>query len=256
MRFMGMSLGQGGMMHQNNRTKEPGQELSRLVMKELPPGEQPYEKCMLYGAESLSDAELLAVVIRTGSRGERAVELAGRVIHSLSGHHLGGLFETSLEQLREIRGIGRVKAIQLLCLAELTRRMAQTGTMPQTLSCQEPDKVAAYYMPRMRFLETEQVRLLILDGKNALTREMILSHGSFNASFAAPREVYYYALKHKAVSIILLHNHPSGDPTPSREDIVLTKRLTDVGNMIGIRLLDHIVIGSGRYISFQESGFL
>jgi DNA repair protein RadC len=243
-------------MHQKKITGKQDRDISGLVMKELPPGEQPYEKCVLYGAESLSDAELLAVVIRTGSRGERAVDLARRVIHSLAGGHLGGLFETSFEQLQEIRGIGRVKAIQLLCLGELTRRMAHACMPPEKLSCREPGKVASYYMSQMGFLETEQVRLLILDGKNALTHEIIVSHGSFNASFAAPREIYYYALKHKAVSIILLHNHPSGDPAPSREDLLLTKRLMDVGNMIGIRLLDHIVIGNGRYISLRESGYL
>jgi DNA repair protein RadC len=225
-------------------------------MKELPPEERPYEKCELYGAGILSDAELLAVVIRTGSRGEPAVDLARRLLRSLPGRSLGGLYETSLEQLKEIRGIGRVKAIQILCIGELARRAARACRPPETISCREPEQVAAYYMSQMSFQETEEVRLLILDGKNALTHEITVSHGSFNASFAAPREIYYYAVKHKAVSIILLHNHPSGDPTPSREDMLLTKRLAEVGNMIGIRLLDHIVIGNGRYVSMRESEYL
>jgi DNA repair protein RadC len=243
-------------MNRDNRTNNRAQNVDSLVMKELPVGDRPYEKCVLHGAGSLSDAELLAVVIRTGSQGERAVELARRVLYSIPGKCLGGLYQTSLEQLQEIRGIGRVKAVQLLCLGELTRRMVHSCIPPQTLTCEEPEQVAAYYMSQMSFLETEEVRLLILDGKNALSHEVIVSHGSFNASYAAPREIYYYALKHKAVRLILLHNHPSGDPTPSQEDIMLTKRLSEVGNMIGIELLDHIVIGNNRYISFRKSGYM
>lgn len=243
-------------MNDNLHSGETGTSSGKLVMKELPVSDRPYEKCVLHGAEALSDAELLAAVIRTGSRGERAVELCQRVIYGLPGRCLGGLFETSLAQLQEIRGIGPVKSVQLKCLAELTRRLIRSSMPLEELSCQEPGQVAAYYMPQMRFLETEEVRLLILNGKNSLTKELTVSNGSFNASLAAPREIYYYALKHKAVSIILLHNHPSGDPSPSQEDIVLTKRLLEVGRMIGIALLDHIVIGDNRYISFRESGYL
>ena len=147
-------------------------------------------------------------------------------------------------------------AIQMLCLAEIAVRILRSGKHKNAFLCNDPAVVAGYYMPSMRFLETEQVRLLILDGKNALEKEMILSTGSFTASMAAPREVFYYALKHKAVSIILLHNHPSGDPSPSKDDLVLTKRMADTGSMIGIPLLDHIVIGDNRYISLRESGYL
>ena len=109
-------------------------------------------------------------------------------------------------------------------------------------------------MADMRFLETEQVRLLILNGRNALINDIIISNGSFNASMASPREIYYNALKHKAVSIIILHNHPSGDPTPSKEDMALTKRLYETGKLVGIPLIDHIVIGDNRYISIKEIG--
>lgn len=236
--------------------KQTDRESGVFVMKELPESERPYEKCVVHGAEALSDAELIAVVIRTGSHGERAVELAARVIRSLPGGYLGGLFEVSAEQLQEIHGIGMVKAIQLKCIAELTKRIICSSMPLEKLSCTQPEQIAAYYLPQMRFLEAEEVRLLILNGKNILTKELTVSVGSFNSSLAAPREVFYHALKHKAVSIILLHNHPSGDPTPSREDMLLTRRLADVGNMIGITLLDHIVIGGKRYISFRESGYL
>ena len=232
------------------------QAVEVIRMKELPLSERPYEKCVHYGPEVLSDSELLAAVIRTGSRGEKAVDLAERVLCHLPGKHLGGLFHISMEQLQEIHGIGMVKAVQLKCMAEFTKRMVRSSMPAEKLKCNEPEQVAAYYIQQMRFLETEQVRLLVLDGKNALSKEIVISNGSFNASAAAPREIFYNALKHKAVNIILLHNHPSGDPTPSREDMLMTKRIQEVGHMIGIELLDHIVIGDNRYISFRESGYL
>lgn len=224
--------------------------------KELPLSEQPYEKCMQYGAESLSDAELLAVFLRTGSQGECSIDLARRLLCELPGQTIAGLYQISFANLCEIRGIGKVKAVQMLCLAEAAIRIFRCQKQAKVLLCNDPAVVAKYYMPSMRFLETEQVRLLILDGKNGLEKEMILSNGSFTASLAAPREVFYYALKHKAVSIILLHNHPSGDPSPSKDDLILTKRMADTGRMIGIPLLDHIVIGDNRYISLRESGYL
>lgn len=228
---------------------------NRTSMRQLPVSEQPYEKCQRYGPECLSDAELLSVVIRTGSQGERAVDLARRVLKSLPEECLGGLFQISLEQLQEIHGIGRVKAVQLKCMAECSRRMIQSQMPQPELCCSEPDLVAGYFMQQMRFLETEQVRLLILNGKNMLMRELVLSNGSFNASVASPREIFYYALKHKAVRILMLHNHPSGDPTPSREDMTVTKRVLDSGQMIGIPLLDHIIIGDNRFVSFRKSGY-
>ncbi len=226
-----------------------------ITMKELPVSERPYEKCEQYGAGALSDAELLAVVIRTGGKGERATELATRVINSTPGRKIGGLFQMSINQLAEIRGIGRVKAIQLSCLAEITKRMMSPGLCAGQLLCTEPGKVAAYFIPKMKFLEYEQVRLLILNGRNALEREIVISNGSFNSAVASPREIFYNALKYKAVSVIVLHNHPSGDPSPSREDILLTKRLADTGGMVGIPLLDHIIIGDNRYVSMKESGY-
>ena len=228
----------------------------KIRMKELPVSERPYEKCVRYGPEALSDSELLAVVIRTGSQGEKAVDLADRVLCSLPERHLGGLFHISLAQLQEIRGIGPVKAVQLKCMAEFSKRMVRSRIPVSRLQCNEPEQIAAYYLPQMRYLETEQVLMLVLDGKDAMRGEIVISNGSFNSSMAAPREIFYNAIKNKAVNIILLHNHPSGDPTPSREDMVMTKRVSDIGQMIGITLLDHIVIGDNRYISFRESGYL
>ncbi len=231
-------------------------EKNGITMREMPVSERPYEKCERYGAECLSDSELLAVILRTGSSGECSTSLAKRLLLSLPGKCISGLFQSSMEQLQEIKGIGRVKAIQLLCLAEITKRMLRNHTAQEVLVCEEPCRIAAYYMPSMRFLETEQVRLLVLNGRNAVVSDKVISNGSFNSAFASPREVYYYALKHKAVSVILLHNHPSGDPSPSREDLVLTRRIVQAGELIGIPLLDHIVIGDNRYVSLKESGYL
>lgn len=226
------------------------------TIKELPVSERPYEKCEEFGPSVLSDAELLAVVIRTGSGGECSTDLARQVLMRIPGRNIAGLFQMSLEELREIRGIGRVKAIQLQCLTEITRRMMRSALSVNGMVCEDPSTVAAAYMSGMRFAETEQVRLLVLNGRNAVSREVSISNGSFNASIAAPREIYYNALKYKAVSIILLHNHPSGDPTPSREDIILTRRLADTGHLIGVPLLDHIIIGDNCYQSMKENGYL
>lgn len=226
-----------------------------LTMKEIPTCERPYEKCEQYGVGALSDAELLAVIIRTGRKGERVTELALRVLDNIPGKKIGGLFQMTLNQLQSIHGIGRVKAIQLSCLTEITKRMMSSAVSTQQLLCTEPEKIAVYFMPKMKFLECEQVRLLILNGRNALVRDLEMSNGSFNSALASPREIFYNAIKHGAVSIIVLHNHPSGDPTPSREDILVTKRLADTGKMVGIPLLDHIIIGDNCYISMKASGY-
>ncbi len=226
-----------------------------ITMRELPVSEQPYEKCTKYGPQSLSDGELLSVIIRTGSCGECSLDLSRRLLLNLPGQTLSGLYHISFEQLCDIKGIGKVKAIQLLCLTEIAKRLMRTQTLTEEFICNEPSEIAACYMPLMRFLETEQVRLLVLNGRNVLTKEMILSSGSFNSAMALPREIFYYALKHKAVSIILLHNHPSGNAAPSREDMLLTKRIAETGKLIGIPLLDHIIIGNNRYVSFKESGY-
>ena len=230
-------------------------EYQNMTMKEMPMSEQPYEKCEKFGAQYLSDSELLAVILRTGSNGESSAFLARRLLTKLPGQSISGLYHSSLEQLREIKGIGRVKSIQLLCLTEIAKRMLRDRISLEQLICEEPAQIAAYFMPSMRFLETEEVRLLILNGRNAVVNDITISNGSFNAAMASPREVFYYALKHKAVAIILLHNHPSGDPSPSREDLSATGRILQTGEMIGIPLLDHIIIGDNRYVSLKERGY-
>lgn len=227
-----------------------------LTLKEMPISEQPYEKCERLGASALSDAELLAVIIRSGSVKERAVDLASRVL-SFSDIYPGliGLNYLTLQDLMKIKGIGRVKAIQLLCISELTKRMAK-ATNEGKLRLSTPEAVANYYMQDLRHLKREIVMMVMLDAKSKILKDMLISSGTVSSSLLSPREIFLSALKYEAVNIILLHNHPSGDPTPSREDIQTTKRIKDAGNLVGIRLMDHIIIGDNKYVSLGEMGYL
>ncbi|WP_167956487.1 RadC family protein [Anaerosporobacter faecicola] len=227
-----------------------------LTVKELPVTEQPYEKCERYGAASLSDAELLAVIIRSGSKRERAVDVASRVLTNRKTEQgIVSLCQYTMEELCKINGIGKVKAIQLLCLAEISKRMVK-ATYGMKIRFSSPEAIANYYMEQMRHLKVEQAVLLFLDTKCQLIRDMELSKGSVNASITAPREIFLNALKYGAVYIILMHNHPSGDPMPSNEDIQTTKRIREAGLIIGIKLMDHIIIGDTTYVSLKEQGYL
>lgn len=225
-----------------------------LSVKELPISERPYEKCEKYGAGALSDAELLAVILRTGTKSLRAIDLAVSILNASAAYPgLKGLNYLTLGELMSIKGIGRVKAIELLCLTEITKRMSKE-IHQDTLRFITPQKVADYYMQDMRHLTREQVLLLMLNSKNKILKDMIISEGTVNTSIMPTREIFVQAVKYEAVNIILLHNHPSGDPTPSAEDIRVTKRLSEAGNLIGISLMDHIIIGDNRYISLKEQG--
>ncbi len=226
-----------------------------LTVKELPTSERPYEKCEKYGAGALSDAELLAVIIRTGTKKQRAIDLAVNILnYSTAYPGLKGLNYLTMKELMGIKGIGRVKSIELLCLTELTRRMAKEATR-DGLRFTAPQSVADYYMQDMRHRTTEQVFLILMDSKNRILKDLVISEGTVNTSIMPVREVFVHAVKYEAVNIILLHNHPSGDPSPSSEDIRVTKKIAEAGNLIGITLMDHIIIGDNRYISLKEQGF-
>lgn len=221
-------------------------------MKELSENERPYEKCLRYGAEYLSDTELLAVLLRTGVKGMNSLELAQKILQTPSeGTGLLNIHHLTLQKLKNIRGIGTVKAIQILCLSELAKRLAKTSA-GEGLVLSSPSTIAEYYMEELRHQKQEQMKLLMLNTKTKLIGEADISKGTVNASLVSPRELFIEALNQEAVSIILIHNHPSGDPTPSKSDILLTKRVKDAGDLIGIELLDHIIIGNNCYISFSE----
>lgn len=226
------------------------------MIKEMLKSDRPYEKCMEMGATSLSDTELLAVLLRTGTKGLSALDLARQILDSECGedgilniHHL------TLEKLKNIKGIGTVKAVQILCLSELAKRLSKASAK-EGLILSLPSTIADYYMEDMRHQKQEHMKLLMLNTKSKLVGEKDVSKGTVNASLISPRELFIEALEKEAVSIILIHNHPSGDPTPSTSDILLTKRVKEAGELIGIELLDHIIIGNNCYISFAEQKLL
>lgn len=227
-----------------------------ITMKELPITEQPYEKCEKYGAASLTDAELLAVILRSGTTNMRSIDVAIHILKDAkSKKGLCGLQHMSQQELMSIPGIGRVKAIQLLSVVELCARL-QKASLKDSICLTSPQTVAMYFMQEMRVLKVEQTRVVFFDTKSRLLGEKTVALGTVNASIMSPREIYLAALEYEAVHIILLHNHPSGDPTPSKEDLMVTKRMKEAGSFIGITLLDHIIIGDNRYISLKEQGLL
>ncbi|MCI8853161.1 MAG: DNA repair protein RadC [Lachnospiraceae bacterium] len=226
------------------------------TMKELRPEEQPYEKCLQKGAEYLTDIELLSVIIRTGVPGVSAYELAGKILRKADSYQgLRGIRHLTLDELQSIRGVGRVKAIQVKCIAELSRRIAKS-----TAACQvrlsTPSSVAEYFMEDMRHEEQEQLVLLMVNTKNCILKEKMIFKGTVNYSCVSPREIFIEAVRARAVHIVLVHNHPSGDPTPSEEDILMTRQVQEAGELIGITLLDHIIIGDNCYVSLKEKKLL
>lgn len=227
-----------------------------IKTKDLPISERPYEKFVKYGPEKLSDAELLAIIIRTGSSKERAVEVATKVL-SISNEMSGllGLCRLSLPELTKVEGIGTVKALQILAVVELTKRIAKSS-VDGAFYFQTPESIANYYMQDMRNLEVEKVILVLLNSKSKLIKDMDISLGTVNCSLISPREIFIEALKYKAVHIILVHNHPSGDPTPSKEDLIITDRIQQLGILLGIKLMDHVIIGDNKYISLKKKGYL
>lgn len=219
--------------------------------------EMPYERFVQFGPENLTEAELLAIILRTGTKDSSAVELAEKVLALAKYPREGllGLYDVSLEELMSINGIGMVKAIKLKCLTELSMRI-NCARAKQGICFTRSGMVADYYMERLRHLNTECVFLLCLDSKGQLIRETRLSEGSVRMALISPREIFIEALRCKAVNIILLHNHPSGDPMPSEADRELTWNVQDVGEKLDIPLLDHIIIGDNRYTSFRELAYL
>lgn len=237
--------------------KENNQEpIGRNTIQAIPPEERPYEKCLQNGPEALSDRQLLAVILRSGVSGSSALHLADRVLDKCPhAEGLLGIHHLALAELMEIRGIGTVKAIQIKCIGELSKRIAARSAR-RLLDFGSPETIAAYYMERMRHEEQEQMICMMLNTKNQLLGEEQISRGTVNASLVSPRDLLLAALRHHAVHIILVHNHPSGSPDPSREDLLLTRRIQAACQLVDIPLLDHIVIGDHRYVSFREEGLL
>ena len=226
------------------------------IMKQLPEEQRPYEKCFTQGESALSDSELLAVILRSGTQGKNSLTLAQeilKVMEKSSYPGLTGLLHISVQDLMKINGIGQVKAVQLKCIGELSKRIARNAARPQ-LVMNSPASIAAYYMEELRHEEQEVVICMMSDVKGHFLGDKILTRGTVTGSMVTPREIYMEALRRHAVSLILIHNHPSGDPTPSPDDVQITTRIYQAGELIGIHLLDHIVIGDQKYCSFREEG--
>ena len=226
------------------------------TIMEMPDYQRPYEKCLREGEQSLSDRELLAVILRCGVQGSSSLTLADKILNlsKQTGYSgLLGLFHISMQELMKIHGIGKVKAVQLKCIGELSKRMATAAATPE-LSFHHPVTIAKYYMEQLRHEEQELLYCMMLDGHNHLSGEQLLSRGTVNATLITPREVFVEALKYRAVNLILVHNHPGGDPSPSQADLDVTERIYHCGELLGIHLLDHIIIGAHRYVSFREKG--
>ncbi len=218
--------------------------------------ELPYEKFERLGPGALSDAELLAIIIRTGSGGLTPTEIGWRILHAGKEERgLAGLNHLSLTDLQRIPGIGHVKAVKLKCITELSQRMSEARTRPG-LCFTSPKKVAAHYMERLRHKDREEVLLLTLNARMALIAESVVSTGTVSRAMITPREIYQTALGQGASSIILMHNHPGGDPAPSNDDIELTAKVEQAGDVLCVRLADHLIIGDGCYFSFRQHRLL
>ncbi|AEF17608.1 MULTISPECIES: RadC family protein [Thermoanaerobacterium] len=227
-------------------------EESRVTIKDLPEDDRPRERLIKYGPSVLSNAELMAIIIGTGNKDESAIMLSQRLLSE--GHGLKYLLDTGVERLSEIKGIGLAKAAKIKAAIELGRRIALTGYSDGYI-IKKPDDVISLLMDEMRYLNKEHFKVVLLNVKNKVIAVDTVSIGSLNTSIVHPREVFKAAIERSASSIIMVHNHPSGDPTPSREDVEVSDRIYKGGNLIGIKVLDHIIIGDGIGISLKEKGY-
>ena len=216
---------------------------------------QPYEKFKELGPEALTDAELLGILLRTGTKDMDAVKVGERILKIFPEYGLSGIHKLYLQDLMKIPGIGEVKAVRLKCVMEIARRVAAFQRKNQ-VSFSKSVTVADFYMEEMRHQDRESVLLILLDAKLHRIDERIISIGSVNSSILEPSEVFKMALRMDAVHVMLLHNHPSGDPTPSKEDISITTRIAKLGKELGVTLVDHIIIGDKTYTSFKEMNLL
>lgn len=221
------------------------------TLTQVPNTELPRERMINHGLEALSNVELIAILLRTGSSGESVMNLAQRVLGYVGGIRM--FLDISLEELTKIKGIGTAKAVQLLAGIELGRRIARS-TPEERWTIRSPEDVAKLMMEELRHLTQEKFVCLFLNTKNQVLAQHTIFIGSLNSSVVHPREVFKEAIRRSSASVICLHNHPSGDPTPSPEDIAVTKRLIQAGQIVGIDVLDHVIIGDGRFYSLKEKG--
>ncbi|GKV68782.1 UPF0758 protein YsxA [Sporosarcina sp. NCCP-2716] len=224
-----------------------------LMIRDIHFADRPRERMTRQGAASLSNQELVAILLRTGSRTESVLVLANKLLSEFD--KIQDLRDVSIEELTAVKGIGDAKAVQIMAAAELGKRIysvAQDGRYV----IKSPEDAAAYLMTDLSKLNQEHFVVLFLNVKNEVLHKQTIFIGSLNSSIVHPREIFREAVKRSAASLVVAHNHPSGNATPSPEDIEVTKRLTEAGELMGIDLLDHIIIGDQRYISLKEKGYM
>lgn len=223
----------------------------RLTIKELPASERPRERLERVGPGALSNAELLAIVLRTGTGGENVVHMAERVLNHFGG--LTNLARADFAELTATRGIGPAKAAEIIATVELGRRLATTGPemRPEVRS---PEDAASLVMVEMGLLRQEELRIILLDTRNRVQAISTVYTGSLNSTSIRMAEVFRGAITRSAAAVIVVHNHPSGDPTPSTDDVVVTRRLVQAGNLLNIEIVDHLVIGHQRFVSMRKQG--
>ncbi len=224
--------------------------VSRRV-KDLPPEERPRERLVRHGAQALSNRELLALLLGTGAQGVSALDAAESVL----GAGLRGLAARSLAEIEAVHGLGQAKATRILAALELGARLASEGPAAAA-PFRTPEETARYLLPRYATRPVETFGLLALDVRHRLKREVVVSVGCLTSSLVHPREVFQEAVVSRAAALILFHNHPSGDPEPSAEDVSLTRRLVSAGSLMGIEVIDHLILGAGRYVSLKDRGIV
>lgn len=227
--------------------------MGHISIKNWPEGERPREKLLKDGAHSLTVAQLLAIILRTGDGGKSALDLAIEILNTFE--ELRKIEMASLAEFTSIKGMGKAKITQLKAAFELGRRLAEEPFIRGSAFSSGHD-VYSYYHGRLKNLKKEVFYCLMLDAKNRILKDYRISEGTLTNSLIHPREAFKDAIKESAAAVIFVHNHPSGDPGPSREDILITERLVTVGDLIGIRVLDHIIVGDGKYMSMREEGYI
>ena len=218
-----------------------------MKIKDLPNDSKPRERFLKYGPEALSDAELFAIILRTGNKNENVLEVANKLIAE---YGIDKLFDCSVKELRKIKGIGKTKAIELLTIAELAKRYSSFKKEIKHISSAKD--VFDLYHERLKDEKQENFYVLMLNNKNNIIKEELISKGVLDSAIIHPREVFKPAIKNSSARIILVHNHPSGDPKPSEEDVKVTKQIKEASKFISIELIDHIIVGREDYYSFKQ----
>ena len=235
--------------------KKRGSISMTLLVRDLPADERPRERLLAEGAASLSNTELLAVLLRTGVKDDSVLRVAEKVLALYKERGLAAITQMSAKELSSIKGVGMAKAATILAAVELGRRLALKAAEARTV-VHGPADAASYVMPRFRFERREHFAVLLLNAKNHILALKTISVGTLTSSVVHPREVFQAAIEQSAASVILVHNHPSGDPAPSGEDIAVTRRMVEAGEIMDIPVLDHVIVGYDKFISLKEEGMI